>query len=105
MGNIIKTLIDIWHTHPAFQALTAIIVAGLWGFGGLQSIRKGKTSTGMSWIMISVGILAIATVGFVVDRAWTGAVISCLGLLPGIAVAAKCYNATKDGQPNSSKLS
>jgi hypothetical protein len=100
----LKTFTDIWHAYPVLQALTAIVVAALWGWGGLQSIRKGKTSTGTSWIIISFAILAVATVGFVVDRAWLGAAISVLGLLAGVFVVAKYCNAV-NGSTNSSKLS
>jgi hypothetical protein len=101
----LKAFTDIWHAHPVLQALTAIVVAALWGWGGFQSIRKGKTSTGTSWIVISFAILTVATVGFVVDRSWPGAVISVVGLLAGAAVVAKYYNAANHGSTNSSKLS
>ena len=70
-------------------------VSGLWCLAGLQDIWKRRAGTGISWLVIGVAILIAAVIGFIVDHAWSGALIAGVGLLVEARFCVRQYQALK----------
>lgn len=75
MANLI---LDYFSEH---LALAALLVSGLWFYGGYQYISKAKRTVGLSWQFIGVAVLA----AFCVNAARSGKWYSLIVILVAIA--------------------
>lgn len=89
MESLSQSLSVAFVAHPVLQGLTAIGVSALWYLSGFQDIRRGRTSTGASWILIAFAILVAVTMGFVVRQEMVAAAIAFAGLVAGATITVK----------------
>ena len=92
MSSFLRFLSVTFAKHAWMQGFIAIGVAALWCRAGLPDIRKGRVTTGISWVAIGAAILIAATIGFIVNDAWGAASIAGAGLVGGTAAAFRYYS-------------
>lgn len=67
-----KFILGYFSDHLAFAAL---LVSGLWFYGGYQYIVRAKRMVGLSWQFIGVAVLAAFCVNAVLSRSWYSLIV------------------------------
>jgi hypothetical protein len=75
---MVKLVLNYFSEH---LVLAALLVSGLWFYGGYQYISKAKRIVGLSWQFIGVAVLA----AFCVNAARSGSWYSLVVILAAIA--------------------
>lgn len=75
---MVKLVLNYFSEH---LVLAALLVSGLWFYGGYQYISKSKRAVGLSWQFIGVAVLA----AYCVNTARSGSWYSLIVILVAIA--------------------
>lgn len=65
--------VEYFSEHLAFAAL---LVSGLWFYGGYQYLVKGQRLVGLAWQFIGVAVLATFSVHAVISRNWYALIVA-----------------------------